>query len=194
MNKLTIYFENGVWKGFEAPEKPDYQNCETRLSDACDVRFSCCKSEYNQAYAAAHADALPILNAEMIQGGEEVIDGEWQCEVQSKDYVWPGTWEVKMDVKQMSIGQIGVPIGIVLSLPAKETGKTAVDFWYKSDSETANNDEQITLTAQRYSDQQLAAFKEKLKEELKRKILEAEGWEYSFERGMNEAIDLIDQL
>lgn len=151
-----IFFENGVWKGFEAPEVPHVQVSANK--EAIVMR------NYEKAYAAARAAALPILNSEIITTDQ--VPGEPGKPYSSNnDYDWPGEWMVD---------KCWDPSGIVLSLPAKETGKTAEEILklYPALTKTItciSDVEQASIeqAMQEYSDQQLAAFKEKFKKTIK---------------------------
>jgi hypothetical protein len=77
MKKIFYTGTDKIWKGFEAPEKPDRchycDGIEHRiyfLCEKCQEEFNEAEVKYNQAYAAARAAALPIANPEMIKMGD----------------------------------------------------------------------------------------------------------------------------
>jgi hypothetical protein len=206
--KKIFYDSDKIWKGFEAPEKPD-PNTTQYSADGKTFAYSypIATEQYEKAYAAARDAALPILNPEAIP---------WTSEI-GVDYEWPGTWE-KVDVcsegdncKMSDVKCDGVPVWhYELSLPAKEIGKTVeeeIDFnspgkkltqqeakereeginfmrgkelgkaaedlenkiWYAQQnvnpysSDPADFVNPFVKITKEYADQQLAAFKEKLK-------------------------------
>lgn len=105
MNKIFTLNDKD-WYGFIAPEKPEYSG--DKIDKGTMLR------RYREAYATAKAEALPILNPEIIEfelsaeyktifiNGDEINESE--------DYEWPGG----MDVGTLDLYDYR---GYILSLP-----------------------------------------------------------------------------
>jgi hypothetical protein len=114
MKELKVFFSE-IWKGFEAPEKPMRGELETDYDETRNI------DKYNQAYAEAKRNALPVLNEEVIQQAMIYKNGLNDKPLNDYDYVWPGTWEVRQrSAIEMSLAgeyDKGPTHGYVLSLP-----------------------------------------------------------------------------
>lgn len=87
----TIFYTGTEFKGFEAPEKPEFQASENE--DAIAMR------RYELAYAEAKRNAITIANPEIINkvtfypANTIIINGI----PKKQDLEWPGEWEVKTE-------------------------------------------------------------------------------------------------
>lgn len=106
---LKLIFENGEWKGFEAPEKPHFKQ---PLADTL---------EYLKAYAEARANAMKVLNPEIVEAFTETK--EWtinKLKQQGEEYDWTGSYELKQSMyfRPGMNHEFLIPEGYVLSLPS----------------------------------------------------------------------------
>jgi hypothetical protein len=156
MNK--IFYLDGKWFGFIKPKFIDEMHHVEMLLN-------------QQAYATAKAGALPILNNDIIIWHFRVFEDI----VENHDYDWPGDMHKGAEFE-----------GYILSLPNSAHGytegseskmKTAKDFLREKGIIKAGHSKWICRfedgseldigdLIKEYSDQQLAAFKEKLKNAL----------------------------
>jgi len=82
---LKIHNPTGtLWRGFEAPEKPDHA-CEQLSDHDCPM----CAG-YNQALSEAAKNSLPVLNQEIVA----FADVYSILPIPGKYYDWPGTYKI----------------------------------------------------------------------------------------------------
>jgi hypothetical protein len=114
--------------------------------------------DYNKAYAEARAKALPVLNSEILKG-----IGYLELKNNGDDYDWPG---------HMLVDKCWAPTGYVLSLPSAKdeskmrTAEEIAEIWINGLAPCCNAEEnkrRLTNDLKEYANQQLAAFKERLK-------------------------------
>lgn len=170
MNK--IFFNGTHWLGFIAPEKQMYAYIHNLVTNTTRVD----EYAYDQAYAEAKRGALPILNPEIIEESNDFPYDVYKivneiCD--PSDYTWPG------DMTEQVWRQ-----GYVLSLPnsAKDESKMTaedlpalkiIEIWRKECPGISFNDA-VLKVALKYSDQQLAAYKDSLNKELEKRINEVD--------------------
>lgn len=185
---------------------------------------------------------LPVLNHEIIQCERhraKVVDGKWQGDVFTGDYVWPGNWEVVKsgdlltDNNTCWYDQCEFPkcrcsftkSFIILSLPEPVKPETKITvmgqgyhikktFYDVPESKTKTAEElpaikmyeiwktecpdipfsdAVVRVGIKYSDQQLAAFKEALKKEIDDLFRNGDYFRLRNQM-LNKVKELIDQL
>jgi hypothetical protein len=176
----NIFYDGKIWKGFEAPEKP-----EVSKKHLHPLHWH----EYEKAYAEAKRNALPVLNPEILKGISYL-----DLKSYGEDYDWPGAWEVVeqywtgiglfknyripdyVTIKDDSLlkGLSNNRKVIVLSLPEpvkpESKTKTAEEILNRAYKDIPGNVREYCLkfsldAMQEYSNQQLAAFKEVLRKD-----------------------------
>src|SRR5687767_4289181 len=99
---LKLIFENGEWKGFEAPEKPEkVEELHTKGGLHVYVGGDVFGHEkqlkkWEKAYAEARANAMKVLNPEIMDDFQfELTLPKHNDGVEGKGYDWPGSYEIK---------------------------------------------------------------------------------------------------